>query len=109
MQCFGKGSSAARILSELCLTYCSIPKSEGKVRQCCEGFGNGRTNVHDEERRCRLRIQFDDFVEYSKHTLRNDRKLTTSAPVEELSPVGRTSVYMTVTGKLGYHNLCARG
>lgn len=42
-----KGSSAAEIHQELSLVYGPTVMSEGKVRQWCRDFKNGRTNVYD--------------------------------------------------------------
>lgn len=57
------GHSAAKIHCELCEIYGPSVMSEGKVRQWCCKFREGRTNVHDEERNGKPSVQADDLVE----------------------------------------------
>jgi len=103
-----KGSSAAQIHRELCLVYGPTVMSEGKVRQWCRDFKNGRTNVHDGERSGRPIIQTDEIVQQVDQELRSDRRSTINALAVKFPLVGRTTIYTIVTEKLGYHKLCAR-
>ncbi|KAL4119599.1 hypothetical protein QTP88_012398 [Uroleucon formosanum] len=103
-----KGSSAAEIYRELSLVYGPGVMCEGKVRQWCRDFKNGRTNVHDEERSGRPSVQTDEIVSLVDQKLRSDHRLTISALADEFPNLGRTTVYTIVTEKLGYHKLCAR-
>lgn len=64
--------------------------NEGKVKQCCRAFRNGRTNVHDKERIGRPSIQTDEIVFQGDHKLRSDRRLTISALADEFPLLGRT-------------------
>lgn len=103
-----KGSSAAEIHRELCLVYGPTVMSEGKVRQWCRNFKNGRTNVHDEKRSGRPSIQTDEIVSQVDQTLRSDRRLTISGLADKFPQLGRTTVYNIVTENLAYRKLCAR-
>lgn len=58
-----KGQNAADIHRELCAIYGPTVMSEGKVRQWCREFREGRSNVHDDERSGRPSVQTDDLVE----------------------------------------------
>ncbi|KAL4127342.1 hypothetical protein QTP88_011517 [Uroleucon formosanum] len=79
-----KGSSAAKIYRELSLVYGPGVMCEGKVRQWCRDFKNGRTNVHVEERSGRPSVQTDEIVSLVDQKLRSDRRLMISAVTDEL-------------------------
>jgi transposase len=57
-----KNMSAAEIHHELCTVYGQNVMSEGTVRQWCEMFKDGQTNVHEEERSGRPTVVSDDLV-----------------------------------------------
>ncbi|KAL4113476.1 hypothetical protein QTP88_017091 [Uroleucon formosanum] len=81
-----KRSSAAEIYRELSLVYGPGVMCEGKVRQWCRDFKNGRTNVHDKGRSGRPSVQTDEIVSLVYQKLRSDPRLTISALADELRP-----------------------
>jgi histone-lysine N-methyltransferase SETMAR len=82
--------------------------SEGKVRQWCRDFKNGRTNIQDKERSGRPSSQTDEIVSLMDQKLRFDHWLTISALADEFPNLRRTTIYTIFIEKLGYHKLCAR-
>ena len=71
-----KESSAAEIHRELSLVCGPTVMSEGKVRQWCRDFKNGRTNVHDKEKCGRPSIVTGELVENVNAKIRENRRFT---------------------------------
>lgn len=77
-----KGYSAAIIYREFSLVYAPTEMSGGKIREWCQGFKNGGTNVYDGERSGRPSIQTDEIVEHIN-------RLSISPPADEFLQAGR--------------------
>lgn len=103
-----KGQNAADIHRELCAIYGPTVMSEGKVRQWCREFREGRSNVHDDERSGRPSVQTDDLVERVNEKVRSNRRFTITELAKKFPEVFAKTVHRIVTDKLGYHKLCAR-
>ncbi|KAJ4443705.1 hypothetical protein ANN_05380 [Periplaneta americana] len=82
--------------------------SEGGVRQWCRMFKNGRTNIHDEERRGRPSIVNADLIRLVDERVRANRRFTMSELSEDFPQISRILLYKVITEDLGY-NLCNVG
>jgi len=98
-----RNNNAAEIYRQLCEVM-----SDSKVRQWCRLFEEGRTNVHDEERRGRPSVITDDLAENVYTTIRGNRRFTISELSLEIPQVSRSVIYDIVSEKLRYKKLCAR-
>jgi len=67
--------------------------SEGRVRQWCIVFKNGRTNIHDEERSGRPTIVTDELVAKISEKIHENRLFT----ITELFPNMKTWLASTTT------------
>jgi transposase len=103
-----KQMSAADIHRELCMVYGPNILSEGAVRQWCRMFGNGWTNVHNDERSGRPFVVNDDLVQSVNKKIRENQRFTISELSFEFPHISCTILYEIVTHKLGYHKFCAR-
>lgn len=103
-----RGYNAAEIHRQLCETYGPTAMSEGKVRQWCREFREGRSNVHDEERSGRPSVRTDDLAERVNAKVRENRRFTISDLSIEFPEVSKTTLFRIVTDTLGYRKLCAR-
>lgn len=73
---WAKKIKPAEIHRELCSVYGENIMSDSAVRKWCRLFGEGRTNVHDEERSGRPSVVNDDLVEKINQKVRENRKFT---------------------------------
>ena len=102
-------NNAAEIHRQLCKVHGPNVMSNSKVRKCCRLFEEGRTNVHDEERRVRPSVITDDLVEKVNTTLRGNCRFTIFELSLEFPQVSRPVIYDIVSEKLGYKKLCQMG
>ncbi|KAL0268851.1 UNVERIFIED_CONTAM: hypothetical protein PYX00_010659 [Menopon gallinae] len=103
-----RGYNAAEIHRQLCETYGPNVMSDGKVRQWCREFKEGRSNVHDEQRSGRRSVRTDDLVERVNAKVRDNRRFTIRSISAEFPEVSRTTLLRIVTDTLSYRKLCAR-
>lgn len=95
-------------LSGVVPSYGPTVINEGKVRQWCWGFKNDRTDVCDEEQRCRPSTQAEEIAQQVDQALQTDWWLKISALADKFILVGHTAVYRIVTERLEYHKLRAK-
>lgn len=81
--------------------------SDSAVRKWCRLFGEGRTNVHDEERSGRPYVINDDLVEKINKKVRENRRSTITQLSECFPQISRTVLYEIVSQKFRYHKFCA--
>jgi hypothetical protein len=74
------------------------------VRECCRKFRDGRTDVHDEGGQERHSIVIDELGQNVEECLRGKRRFTISELSEGFPQTSRTTLYRTVTDRLGYQN-----
>lgn len=103
-----RGYNAAEIHRQLCETYGPNAMSDGKVRQWCREFKEGRSNVHDEQRSGRRSVRTDDLVERVNAKVRDNRRFTIRSISADFPEVSRTTLLRIVTDTLSYRKLCAR-
>lgn len=104
---WAKNILPAEIHRELCSVH-GETMSDSAVRKWCRLFGEGRTNVHDEERSGRPSVVNDDFVEKINENVRENGKFTYTELSECFPQISRTVIYEIVSQKQGYHKYCAR-
>jgi transposase len=73
-----KNMSAVEIHRELCALYNQNTMSEGNIRQWCNVFKDGQTNVHDEERSVRPSVVSDDRVQTVDENICEKRRFAIS-------------------------------
>jgi len=66
------------------------------------------TDVHDEGGQERHSIVTDELVQLFDQCLSGKSRFTISELSEEFPQTSRTTLYRTVTDRLGYHKFCAR-
>ena len=103
-----KGLTAAEIHRQLTEVYGESVMSEGKVRQWCRSFKEGRSNVHDEDRSGRPSVASENLVERIDVKIRENRRFTITELSEQFPEVSRTVLYELVTKELQYRKVCAR-
>jgi len=87
---WAKRIKPAEIHRELCSVYGENIMSDSAVRKCCRLIGEGRTNVHDEERSGRPSVINDDLVEKINKKVRENRKFTITQLSECFPQISRT-------------------
>jgi len=103
-----KGLHASEIRRQLVEVYGESVMSEGKVRQWCRSFKEGRSNVHDEDRSGRPSVVSENLIERIDTKIRENRRFTITELSEQFPEVSRTVLYELVTEELQYHKICAR-
>jgi hypothetical protein len=89
------------------VVYAQNVMSEGTVRQWCGMFKDGRTNVHDEERRGWPSVVRDDLQSVDK-TICERWRFTISEVSLEFPQMSCIVLYEIIIDRLGYHKFCAR-
>ena len=103
-----EGQSAAEIHRRLCRAYVDNVMSDRRVREWCKKFRDGQTDLHDEGGQERHSIVTDELVQKVDQCLRVKRRFMTSELSKEFPQTSRTTLYRTVTDRLGYRTFCAR-
>jgi len=103
-----KNHKPIEIYRQICEVYGQGVMSEGRVRQWCIDFKNGRTNIHNEERSGRPTVVTDELVAKINEKVRENRRFTITELSEHFPQISRSLVHEIVVGKLGYHKFCAR-
>ena len=75
--------------------------SDSCVREWCRKFRDGRTDIHEEGGQERHSIVTDELVQKVDQCLRVKRRFTTSELSKEFPQTSRTTLYRTVTDRLG--------
>jgi transposase len=96
-----EGQSAAEIYSRLCCVYGDTVMSDSCVREWCRKFRNGRTDVEDEGGHGWHSNVTDELVKKIDQCVRGKRRFTISEFSEEFPQTSRTTLYRTVTDRLG--------
>jgi hypothetical protein len=78
------------------------------VTKWCLEFSEGRTDVHDEQRSDRPSLISDELLQETEGEIRTNRRMTIRELHHIITEVSKTTIYETVTEKLGYRKLCAR-
>jgi hypothetical protein len=71
-------------------------------------FKDGRTNVHDEERRVQPSVVSDTLVHIVDQKICERWRLTMSELSCEFPQISRTVLYESTTVRQGYHKFCVR-
>ncbi|CAL1292114.1 unnamed protein product [Larinioides sclopetarius] len=66
------------------------------VRKWVRAFKDGRTNIHDEERRWRPSVITDDFIQKVGSKVKENRRFTISSLSEEFPVVSRSFLHEIV-------------
>ena len=77
------------------------------VTKWCREFSEGRTDVHEEQRRGRRSLISDDLVHEFEGEIRANRRVTIRELHHIITEVSKTTTHKVVTEKLGYRKLCA--
>ncbi|CAL1296792.1 unnamed protein product [Larinioides sclopetarius] len=78
-----KGFKTADIHRQVSDVYGENIMSAGMVRKWVRGFKDGRTNIHDEERRWRPSVITDDLIQKVDSKVKKNRRCTISSLSEE--------------------------
>ena len=78
------------------------------VTKWCREFSEGRTDVHDEQRRRRPSLITDEFLQEIEGEIRANRRVTVRELYQIIPEVSKTTIHEAVTEKLGHGKLCAR-
>jgi transposase len=78
------------------------------VREWCRKYRDGRTDVHDEGGQGRHSIVTDELVQKVDQCVCGKHRFTISELSEAFPQTSRTTLYRTVTDRLGYHKCCAQ-
>jgi len=78
------------------------------VTKWCREFCEGRTDVHDEQRRGRPSLISDKILQEIEGEIRANQRVTIRDLHHIIPEVSKTTIHEAVTEKLRYRKLCAR-
>ncbi|KAJ4446902.1 hypothetical protein ANN_13603 [Periplaneta americana] len=98
----------AEIYRQLKEVYGDTVMNERNVRQWCEMFNNGRTNVHDETRPGRPSLITEDLKTKVNDRILQDRCTSLDELHIAFPDISRSLLGEIVSQHLGYHKICAQ-
>jgi len=75
------------------------------VTKWCREFSEGRTDVHNEQRRGRPSLISDELLQETEGEIRANRRVTTRELHQIIPEVSKTTIHEAVTEKLWYRKL----
>ena len=91
----------AEIHKQIVAAYGNVMNLQ-RVTNWCRESSEGRTAVHDEQRRCRPSLISDEILQESEEEIHANRRVTIRELHHFIPEVSKTTILEAVTEKLGY-------
>lgn len=102
-----EGNSAAEVHRRMLRVYGENCVSDGVLREWCQKFKDGRTDIHHEEGQGRKSVTTEDIAQRVHEMVRVNSRFTIAGLSVKFPLVSRSSLYSIVTKHLGYRKICA--
>ncbi|GFW71246.1 HTH_48 domain-containing protein [Trichonephila clavipes] len=95
-----QGFKSVDIHHQISEVYGENIMSDGMVRKWVRAFKDGRTNIHDEERRGRPSVITDELIQKVDCKVKENRRFMISSLAEKFPAVSRSVLYEIVSERL---------